>query len=135
MSTQRAVSGLPVPSMRPGISLNWLLISLIMSKAASPTAVMVMALTRNGKIAPRNMPLNTSGSLMTSTKSAFLADTFSIKALIRARAAKAAALIANPLPIAAVVLPTSSSESVILRVPSPSSAISAMPPALSATGP
>ena len=52
-----------------------------------------------------------------------------------ARAASAAAPIANPLPMAAVVLPTSSSESVISRVSSPSAAISAIPPALSATGP
>ena len=52
-----------------------------------------------------------------------------------ASAASAAAPIAKPLPIAAVVLPTSSSESVILRVSSPRPAISAIPPALSATGP
>ena len=52
-----------------------------------------------------------------------------------ARAASAAAPIANPLPIAAVVLPSSSRESVILRVSSPSPAISAIPPALSAIGP
>ncbi len=42
---------------------------------------------------------------------------------------------ANPLPIAAVLFPTSSRESVISRVSGPISAISAIPPALSATGP
>ena len=46
----------------------------------------------------------------------------------------AAALMAKPLPMAAVV-PTSSSESVISRVSGPISAISAMPPALSAARP
>ena len=52
-----------------------------------------------------------------------------------ASAASAAAPMAKPLPMAAVVLPSSSSESVILRVSSPRPPISAMPPALSATGP
>ena len=52
-----------------------------------------------------------------------------------AKAAKAAAPMAKPFPIAAVVLPSSSSESVMARVSSPNPAISAMPPALSATGP
>ena len=52
-----------------------------------------------------------------------------------ASAARAAAPIAKPFPIAAVVLPTSSRLSVISLVPSPRPAISAIPPALSATGP
>ena len=52
-----------------------------------------------------------------------------------ASAANAAAPIANPLPIAAVVLPNSSRESVISLTSSPIPDISAMPPALSATGP
>ena len=56
-------------------------------------------------------------------------------AVEEAKAAKAAALIAKPLPIAAVVLPTSSKESVIFLVSFPNSDISAIPPALSATGP
>ena len=68
-------------------------------------------------------------------KSSLPRETFSIYALIRANAASAAAPIAKPFPIAAVVLPTSSSESVISRVSLPSFAISAIPPALSATGP
>jgi len=42
---------------------------------------------------------------------------------------------AKPLPIAAVVLPAASSASVFSRTLSGSSAISAMPPALSHTGP
>jgi hypothetical protein len=52
-----------------------------------------------------------------------------------ASAASEAAPMAKPLPIAAVVLPTSSSESVMRRVSLPKPAISAIPPALSATGP
>ena len=135
MSTQRAVSGLALPSRRPGISLNWRRTSTIMSKAASPTAVMVIALTMNGKTPPMNMPTRTIGSLIARTKSGLPLLTLAILALIRASAASAAALMAKPLPIAAVELPTSSSESVISRVLGPISAISAMPPALSATGP
>ncbi len=42
---------------------------------------------------------------------------------------------AYPLVTALVVLPTASSGSVMLRTPSGSSAISAMPPALSVIGP
>ena len=52
-----------------------------------------------------------------------------------ANAAKAAAPIAKPFPIAAVVFPNSSSESVISQTSLPIPAISAIPPALSATGP
>ena len=55
--------------------------------------------------------------------------------MIIANAANAAAPIAKPFPIAAVVLPTSSKLSVIFLVSSPRPAISAIPPALSATGP
>ena len=84
-----------------------------MSKAASPTAVMVIELTRYGKIAPRNIPLKTNGSFIFNMKSSLPRETFWIYALINANAASAAAPIAKPFPIAAVVLPTSSSESVI----------------------
>ena len=52
-----------------------------------------------------------------------------------ARAVSAAEPMAKPLPMAAVVLPTESSASVRSRTSGGSSAISAMPPALSATGP
>ncbi len=69
ISTQRAVSGFALPSIKPGISLNWRLTSIIISKAASPTAVIVIELTRKGKIPPINIPTRTIGSLMASTKS------------------------------------------------------------------
>ena len=52
-----------------------------------------------------------------------------------ASAVSAALPMANPLPIAAVVLPTASSLSVIFRTLEGSLDISAMPPALSAIGP
>jgi hypothetical protein len=48
MSTQRALSGLAVPSMRPGISRNWRRTSSTMPPAARPTAVMVSAPTKRG---------------------------------------------------------------------------------------
>ena len=53
----------------------------------------------------------------------------------RARAVSAAEPIANPLPIAAVVFPTESSVSVMSLTSCGSSDISAIPPALSDTGP
>ena len=53
----------------------------------------------------------------------------------RARAVRAADPIANPLPIAAVVFPIASSESVISLVSGPSQLISLIPPAVSAIGP
>ena len=52
-----------------------------------------------------------------------------------ASAVNAAEPIANPLPIAAVVLPSESSLSVIERTSGPSPDISEIPPALSAIGP
>ena len=58
-----------------------------------------------------------------------------LKAAKRAKEVKAAEPIAKPLPIAAVVFPTASSLSVRSLTSLGSSAISAMPPALSAIGP
>lgn len=57
------------------------------------------------------------------------------KAPKRARATKQAEPIANPFPIAAVVLPAASNLSVCLRTSSWSLVISAIPPALSEIGP
>ena len=53
----------------------------------------------------------------------------------RANAVTAAEAMANPLAMAAVVLPRESRLSVILRTSGPKAAISDMPPALSAIGP
>ena len=58
-----------------------------------------------------------------------------LKAANNARAVKAAEPIAKPLPIAAVVLPTASSLSVLSLTSLGNSAISAIPPALSEIGP
>ncbi len=58
-----------------------------------------------------------------------------IKAANKAKAVKAAEAIANPFPMAAVVLPTASSLSVRSRTSFGNSAISAIPPALSDIGP
>ncbi len=66
MSTQRALSGLALPSMRPGISRNCRRTSCTMPSAARPTAVMVIAATRNGRIPPRKMPITTLGLEMLS---------------------------------------------------------------------
>ena len=61
--------------------------------------------------------------------------TVSLNAANNASEVKAAEPIANPLPIAAVVFPTASSLSVLSRTSFGNSAISAIPPALSAIGP
>ena len=78
MSTHLAVSGFALPSNKPGISLNCLLTSLIISKAASPTAVIVIELTKKGKIPPKNIPHKTNGSLIAKTKLSSLLEIFSI---------------------------------------------------------
>ena len=69
ISIHRLESGCAVPSISPGISLNCRRISRIMSNAASPTAVIVILLTRNGNIPPRNIPASTVGSLISNLKS------------------------------------------------------------------
>ena len=112
-------------------SLNCLLTSSIIWFAALPTEFIVNAENRNGSIAPINRPITTTG-LSRSTASSFVTSAYDAK---RARAVRAAEPIANPLPIAAVVLPTESSLSVISLTLSGSSDISAIPPALSDTGP
>src|SRR6056297_3631722 len=115
----------------PGIFLNCLLTSSIIWKAALPTASIVKEENRNGNIAPMNSPIITLGlvklivSKLTAEENAANND----------NAVNAAEPIAKPLPIAAVVLPTESNLSVISLTEESSSAISAIPPALSAIGP
>ena len=58
-----------------------------------------------------------------------------LKEAKRAKVVKAADPIANPFPIAAVVLPTASNLSVLSLTSFHNSAISAIPPALSEIGP
>ena len=59
----------------------------------------------------------------------------SVKAVRRAIEVRTAEPIANPFPVAAVVLPRASSVSVVSLTLASRSAISAIPPALSAIGP
>ena len=115
----------------PASDLNCLLTSSIIWFAALPTEFIVKAENMNGSIAPMNSPMITIGL---SSEIADRPVTAEYDAN-RARAVSAAEPIANPLPIAAVVFPTASSLSVMLRTPSGSSDISAIPPALSDTGP
>ena len=61
ISTHFSESGSAVPSIKPSISLNCLLISLIISKAASPTAVIVIEEIKNGIQIPINIPTSTIG--------------------------------------------------------------------------
>ena len=131
ISTHLAYSGLPVPSMMPGMVRNWRRTSSIISFAASPTASMANAEKRKGIIAPTINPVSVSGSsrsmLVNLTACAYEAN--------KARAVSAADAMANPLAIAAVVFPTASSLSVTSRTLCGNSDISAMPPALSDIGP
>ena len=69
ISTHLALSGSALPSSSPGISLNCLLISSIISNAASPTAVIVIDETKNGIVPPMNIPISTLGSLRESDSS------------------------------------------------------------------
>ena len=92
---------------------------------------MVIAENKNGSIAPMNSPTITSGS----SKLIWFNFAETANDANNASAVRAADQMANPLPIAAVVLPTESRVSVISLTLSGSSDISAIPPALSETGP
>ena len=59
ISTHLSYSGLPVPSIIPGISLNCLLTSYTISIAAFPTAFIAKAEKTTGTIAPTNNIANT----------------------------------------------------------------------------
>ena len=64
MSTALPYSGLPVPSMMPGISLNCRLTSSTISAAAFPTALIACDEKKNGIIAPMKPATNMAGSAM-----------------------------------------------------------------------
>ena len=99
--------------------------------AALPTAFIDKAENTNGNIPPTSSPAIILGcdTSMATTPAVF------IKAANKAKAVKAAEAIAKPFPIAAVVFPTASNLSVRSRTSLGSSAISAIPPALSEIGP
>lgn len=85
-------------------------------------------------MAPNNKEVNNKGSLKEMDPA--LSNPVECKnAPYKARATKVALPIAKPFPIAAVVFPAESRASVLLLTYSPSSAISAIPPALSDIGP
>ena len=98
---------------------------------------MVRAANKNGIIAPMNNPTRTGGLVILRLKTVFGESicTSEMYAAIKARAVRAAEPIAKPFPVAAVVFPRESRASVLSRTSSPSSDISAIPPALSAIGP
>jgi hypothetical protein len=52
-----------LPSSRPGISRNCRRISSTMAPAARPTAVIVVAPTMHGRMAPKSMPMSTLASV------------------------------------------------------------------------
>lgn len=92
---------------------------------------MVIAENQYGSIAPKRSPAKTSGSRMLTPSYSDLVT----KAPKSANATRQADPIANPFPIAAVVFPAASSLSVDCLTSGWSPDISAIPPALSATGP
>mmetsp|Transcript_97351 Transcript_97351/g.209907 ORF Transcript_97351/g.209907 Transcript_97351/m.209907 type:complete len:264 (-) Transcript_97351:1177-1968(-) len=120
-------------SLSSGYFLNCLRISMIMASAARPTESMVNAANTNGRQAPISTPTMKIGSVInTSTPS----KAWFMNAVIRPIEVRTALPMANPLPVAAVVLPRESRASVRSLISSShSSSISAIPPALSATGP
>jgi outer membrane biosynthesis protein TonB len=108
----------------------------------------VKALNRYGSIAPISKKLNTIGSVIaTSAKprgnpclalsgfSRVQRLTLVTKPPKRESPTRAAEPIANPFPMAAVVLPAASKASVYSLISGPNSDISAIPPALSEIGP
>ena len=118
-------------ALSAGISLNCLLTSSIIAIAALPTAFIDNAENTKGNIPPINRPAIISGW----ETSIDLTPAVFINAAKSAKAVRAAEAIAKPFPIAAVVFPTASSLSVLSLTSGGSSAISAIPPALSEIGP
>mmetsp|Transcript_22616 Transcript_22616/g.70062 ORF Transcript_22616/g.70062 Transcript_22616/m.70062 type:complete len:248 (-) Transcript_22616:1829-2572(-) len=130
MATHSLWSGCSLPSMMPGFSRNCLRTTMMMAPAAFCTESIVRAAKRNGSMAPRRAPASTIGSSREP-----LMDVLTEKAFMSEMEVSTAEPMAKPLPVAAVVLPRASRASVVSRTDSGSSAISAMPPALSQTGP
>ena len=93
---------------------------------------MVIAATTNGKPPPISRPITTIGLVRFNSKFPSIAAVYAAN---KASAVNAAEPIAKPFPTAAVVFPIESSSSVIALTSSPRALISAIPPALSATGP
>src|SRR5262245_8680491 len=140
MSTTRPYSGFSVKFMIPGCVLNCSRTSKTTRPAARPTAMIARPEKKNTTDAPTMSPTSAFGrsidrlKLLAARPSAV--STVVRKAPNRAVAASTAVAIAIPLVIALVVLPTASSlVSTCAAAPSTSPLISAMPWALSETGP
>lgn len=118
----------------PGSSLICLLTYSTIPKAAFPTDLMVIAENTYGNMAPMSKPANTSGFV---SEISFPLSRFALwrKPPNNDNETRAADPMANPLPMAAVVLPAASRPSVLYLTYSPIPAISAIPPALSEIGP
>ena len=108
-----------------------------MLDAARPTARMVTDEKSIGSIAPTNIPISVCilSRLRLNSKSRICSAIVSRNAEISVTAVSAAEPIAKPFPVAAVVFPRLSSASVRSRTISSCPDITAIPPALSATGP
>mmetsp|Transcript_22617 Transcript_22617/g.70070 ORF Transcript_22617/g.70070 Transcript_22617/m.70070 type:complete len:259 (-) Transcript_22617:1703-2479(-) len=123
-------SGCCEPSMMPGRSWNCRRTTRMMAPAAFCTLSMVRPAKRNGSMPPSSAPPSTMGSASRPPWPAL-----SAKAVMSETEVSTALPMAKPLPVAAVVFPRASRASVVERTLSGSSAISAMPPELSAMGP
>ena len=65
MSTTLPYSGLPVPSMIPGISRNWRRTSKTTAPAARPTALIARPENKKTTAAPRSGPTSVCGAKTT----------------------------------------------------------------------
>mmetsp|Transcript_88977 Transcript_88977/g.154305 ORF Transcript_88977/g.154305 Transcript_88977/m.154305 type:complete len:324 (+) Transcript_88977:483-1454(+) len=135
MRTHFSISGFTPgwPSSSPGISRNWRRTSWMIAAAAFWTDSIVRAANMKGSIAPTIVKDTTIGSSRLRSVAFRLAR--SKYDASRATDVSTADPMAKPLPVAAVVLPRASSASVRSRTSLGHSAISAIPPALSAMGP
>ena len=105
--------------------------SLTVSLAALPTDFIVHAAKAYGTMAPNNRPVNIQGSRV-STSAPFARTQ---KAPKSAKLTRAAEPIAKPFPMAAVVFPAASRQSVRSCTCAGRPDISAIPPGLSEIGP
>ena len=133
ISTAFATSGFTpfLPSLSPLISLNCLLTSSIIAPAALPTAAIVNPAKTNGNNPPIIAPTKIFGL---SKFSSVIPATVAYVAR-RANDVSTALVTEIPFPVAAVVLPKLSKASVLSLTLGSRPACSAIPPALSLTGP
>ena len=143
ISTHLPYSGFAVPSIRPFISRHCRRTSSTMSSVVTPTDFIAMAQNRGGIMAPSSRPTMTGalsrlrpGAAVSWPEEEMVTICVAMaKERVSPREFSAAAPMANPLPVAAVVLPRESRASVLSRTSGDKPAWVVMPPALSATGP